>query len=92
MFEELHNTEGTDYYLFYMANSHLELGNAEAAIELLNEFSGTEDKLADRAGWYLAMAYLQMDDKEQAKAELTKVVEDKAYNANKAEELLAELE
>ncbi len=91
-FEELYKTEGTSYYLFYMAISHLELENAEAAIELLNEFSGTEDKLADRAGWYLAMAYLQLDDKEQAKAALTKVVEEKAYNADKAEELLAELE
>ena len=92
MFEELHKTEGTEYYLFYMANCNLELENTHAAIELLKEFSGTEDNLADRAGWYLAMAYLQIDDKEQAKAELTKVVDEKAYNANKAEELLAELE
>ena len=91
-FSELHATEGTDYYLFYMANSQMELERSDEAIELLQEFEKTKDSMADKAGWYKALAYLQKDDQEKAKAELKKVIEDKAYNANKAEELLAELE
>ena len=91
-FTELHEREGTDYYLFYMANSQMELERADEALVLLKEYSTTGDSLADRTGWFMALAYLQLDNQEQAKVELNKVIEEKAYNANKAEELLAELE
>lgn len=91
-FGELYKDRGTAFYLFYMGNALLELDRTEEAIELLKEFSTTEDNLADKAGWYLAMAYLKMNDKESAKVELKKVVEERAFNATKAKELLAELE
>lgn len=90
-FTDLQETKGDSYYLFYRANALLNLERPNEAIVLLREFATTDDKLADRSGWYLAMAYLQLDDKEQAKIELEKVVESNAYNASKAKELLAEL-
>jgi tetratricopeptide (TPR) repeat protein len=91
-FNDLLETEDQVHYQFYMANALLELGQSREAIVLLNEFSASEDKLADRASWYLAMAHLQLDNKEQAIIELEKIVEQGAYNASKAEELLAELQ
>ncbi len=90
-FRDLLETEDQTYYQFYMANALLELGRAEEAILLLKEYSASEDKLTDRAGWYLAMAYLQLDDKKQAITELEKIVEQGAYNSSEAEQLLAEL-
>jgi len=92
MFSDLFETEDQVYYQFYMANALLELGQAEEAIVLLNEFSTSQDTLTDRAGWYLAMAYLQLDDKERAIIELQKIVDEGAYNASEAEQLLAELQ
>lgn len=91
-FSELYSNGGETYYLFYQANALLELGRAEEAIALLDEFSGSDDSLASRSGWYKAMAYLQLEDLPRAKIELEKVRREKAYNADKAEELLAELE
>ncbi|MEN8799746.1 MAG: tetratricopeptide repeat protein, partial [Flavobacteriaceae bacterium] len=84
MFSDLLETEDQLYYQFYMANALLELGQAKEAIVLLNEFSSSQDKLADRASWYLAMAYLQLDDKERAIIELEKIVDLGAYNASEA--------
>ena len=91
-FTTLYETDGSADYLFYKAITFLELERAEEAIELLEKYAASNDKGSDKAIWYLAMAYLQLDDQEQARAELKKVMEEKAYNAGRAEELLAELE
>lgn len=91
-FTTLLETDGSPHYLFYKAITFLELQRAEEAIELLEEYAATNEKGSDRAGWYMAMAYLQLDDQERAKEALRKVINDKAYNAGRAEELLAELE
>ena len=91
-FTTLYETDGSAHYLFYKALTFLELERSEEAIVLLEEFSASDDKLSDRAGWYIAMAYLQLDDQEKAKEELEEVIDKKAFNAVKAEELLTELE
>ena len=91
-FSELYESEGTAYYLLYMANSQMELEHPDEAIKLLDDFIMTKDSMANRAGWFKALAYLQLDDQEQAKSELKKVIEEKAVYADRAEELLAELE
>ena len=91
-FTKLYEEADSDYYLLYMANTLLVLDRPAEAIELLEKLTATDGEWSDKAGWYMAMAYLQMDNKEKAKEALSSVVAKGEYNALKAEELLLEIE
>ena len=88
LFAELYTTEKQPYYLFYEANALIQLNRAAEAIPLLLEHLKTEDSLIDKSNWYLAMAYLQLEDSENAKRVLKRVVETNAYKAEEAKQLL----
>lgn len=91
LFENLSISEKEPYYLFYRANALIQLNRAAEAVPLLQEHLKTQDSLTDKSHWYLAMAYLQMQDTDKARQALRTVVEQKAYNAEKAKLLLDEL-
>lgn len=91
LFTELYASEKKSYYLFYKANALIQMNRAGEAVSLLQEHSKSDDSLADRSYWYLAMAYLQMDNIENAKTALKEVVDKNAYKAKDAKRLLDEL-
>ena len=91
LFENLYTSEQEPYYLFYQANALIELNRAGEAVPLLEEHLKTSDALTDKSSWYLAMAYLQLEEVENAKKALTDVVEKEAYKAEDAKWLLEEL-
>lgn len=88
LFTELYTFGKEPYFLFYKANALIQMNRAEEAIPLLQEHLMTNDSLTDKSNWYLAMAYLQLEDSEKAELALKKVVETNAYNAEKAKQLL----
>ncbi len=92
LFTELYTTEKTPYYLFYRANALIQLNRAAEAVPLLQEHLKTNDTLIKNSPWYLAMAYLQLDDKENAKKMLQEVVKNGAYKVDEAQKLLDALE
>ncbi|MBT8183904.1 MAG: hypothetical protein KJN76_03620 [Eudoraea sp.] len=91
MFPELYEETGEAYYLFYTANALLELNRAAEAIPLLQEHLTSKDKLSNYTHWYLAMAYLQIADVENAKIMLQKVVDGNENEAERAKKLLRSL-
>ncbi len=88
LFTELYSSQKEPYYLFYKANALIQLNKAAEAVPLLQEHLGTQDSLTDKSHWYLAMAYLQLEDTEKAKRALKTVVENKTYKAEEAKQLL----
>ncbi len=92
LFTKLYTDTQEPYYLFYRANALIELNRAEEAIPLLQEHLGTEDSLVKNSRWYLAMAYLKLDDLENTKRMLREVVRNAAYKTEEAQKLLDALE
>ena len=90
-FDELYNKTKEPYYLFYKANALLQIGKTEEAIPLLKAHLNTNDSLVEKSNWYLALAYLKIDDVKQAKLYLNKIVKDNLYHSKKAKYILAKL-
>ncbi|GAB1858219.1 hypothetical protein MHTCC0001_30560 [Flavobacteriaceae bacterium MHTCC 0001] len=88
LFEQLYNKTKTPHYLFYKANALLKLNRPKDAIVELNAHLKTKDTLTEKTHWYLAMAYLKLDDKASAKKNLEQVVLQNTYNVKKAKHLL----
>lgn len=91
-FTELYTTEKESYYLFYSANALIQLNRAAEAIPLLQEHLKTKDKRTDKSNWYLSMAYLQLDDTENAKKMLNLVITEGVYKVEEAKQLLNALD
>jgi len=92
LFTNLYNTTKEPYYLFYKANALLKLEKADEALPLLQEHLKTKDTLTDKTHWYMALAYLKLKDKENAKKLLQKVITEGKYKTKEAEKLLKEFE
>ncbi|MEN8125364.1 MAG: CDC27 family protein [Bacteroidota bacterium] len=88
LFSKLYMTTKEPYYLFYKANALLKLERAKEAVPLLLEHLKTKDTLTEKSHWYLAMAYLKLDDKINAKLSLKKVLIEGKYKTKEAEVLL----
>jgi len=88
LFSKLHTTTKEPYYLFYKANALLKLERAKEAVPLLLEHLKTKDTLTEKSHWYLAMAYLKLDDKINAKLSLKKVLIEGKYKTKEAKKLL----
>lgn len=88
LFTDLYATTKEPYYLFYKANALLKLEKANEAVPLLIEHLKTKDTLAEKTTWYLALAYLKLNDKPNARLTLKKVIADGKYKATEAQELL----
>jgi len=88
LFSKLYAENKESYYLFYKANALLKLEKADEAIPLLLEHLKTKDTLTEKTNWYLALAYLKLNDKNNAKKALKKVIDDGKFKTNEAKELL----
>ncbi|WP_422860555.1 hypothetical protein ACOKFD_06880 [Flagellimonas sp. S174] len=92
LFQKLYETTNTPHYLFYQANALLQLNRPKEAIVALEAHLKTKDTLTQKSHWYLAMAYLKLDDVVNAKKNLEKVLLDNTYNVKKAKNLLRTLD
>lgn len=92
LFQQLYNATNTPHFLFYKANALLQLNRPEEAIVALQAHLKTKDTLTQKSNWYLAMAYLKLDDVVNAKKNLEKVVLDNTYNVKKAKKVLRTLD
>ena len=90
-FHTLFNTTNTSYYLFYEAICELQLGNTQMAINLFEQHKGFEDKLATHRNWYLALAYLKIDNVKDAKVLLQTITAKKSYKHKAAEDILKKI-
>ncbi len=92
LFSDLYEKDKQPYYLFYKANALLKLEKAQEAIPLLKEHLKTKDTLKEKSTWYLALAYLKIEDKENARTLLQQLVNDKQYKVKEAKTLLNKFE
>lgn len=92
LFTNLYTSTKEPYYLFYKANALLKLNKAEEALPLLKEHLKTKDTLTDKTPWYMAMAYLKLEDKANAKKLLQHVITEEKFNNKEAKKLLKEFE
>jgi hypothetical protein len=85
--------EGEEYATFYEALSKLALGDAKETIEILkNEsFQNSPYPLETYRKWYLALAYLKLNDLEACKTELKTISDTENPQRQKALELLEKL-
>ena len=88
LFDELYASSPAHFYLFYKANALIELERAKEAIPLLEEHLKTSDTLTEKSPWYLAMAYLKLNDRTNAKKWLRVVERQQKYKASTAKALL----
>ncbi|WP_339918265.1 tetratricopeptide repeat protein [Yeosuana marina] len=88
LFTDLYTTTKEPYYLFYKANALLKLEKANEAVPLLLEHLKTKDTLTEKTTWYLALAYLKLNDKPNARITLKKVITEGKYKTTEAQELL----
>ncbi|MBA80513.1 MULTISPECIES: tetratricopeptide repeat protein [unclassified Leeuwenhoekiella] len=91
-FSKLYEATGDGYLLFYRGNALLALGRTEEAITLFKSHQETRDNFYYKSRWYLALAYLKLDKKADAISILEEIVANNSYNAEKAAQLLKELD
>lgn len=89
LFTALYSTTKEPYYLFYKANALLKLEKANEALPLLLEHLKTNDTLKAKTTWYLALAYLKLNDRPNARITLEKVITDAKYKTTEAQKLLS---
>jgi len=80
------------YYLFYQANALLQLNRAQEAIPLLKKHLKSGDSLSTKTNWFLAMAYLQLEDKKSAIDALNIAAKNIDFKQKEARELLRKLQ
>jgi len=78
-------------YRFYQAVSALGADQAKVAIPMLQSFTTTPNPFQEQSLWYLCLAYIQLDDVEQAKSVLQGLSEDH-YLYQEAQQLLKDLD
>ncbi|WP_117885555.1 tetratricopeptide repeat protein [Aureibaculum luteum] len=91
LFSKLHTSTNEPYYLFYQANALLKLEKAKEAVPLLLKHLKTKDTLTEKSRWYLALAYLKLNNKVEAKKTLKKVLTESTYKTKEANELLKKI-
>lgn len=84
--------EGIAHLDFYLAQSYLNLGKNEEAIELFAKVILEDDEFEAEANWYLALAYLKKEDKANAIAALKRQIKNYEFNRAKATTLLQALD
>lgn len=91
LFTQLYSATKEPHYLFYKANALLKLEKANEAIPLLLEHLKTKDTLTEKTNWYLALAYLKIEDRTNAKKILEEVIANGKYKTKEAIELLKKI-
>ena len=75
----------------YLGNSFLKTGNYKKAVETFQSVDSLNTYF-ENAQWYLALSYLKLGDKNQARAILERLVPKNGIYTNRASDLLKELE
>jgi len=91
LFKELYTKQNDSYIDFYSAMILMQLNKQEEAIPLLEGYIEKEGELKDRASWYLALAYLKVEDIDRSKEQLNALVKDNGFKAESAAKLLDDL-
>lgn len=91
LFKELNSKQNDSYIDFYSAMVLMQLNKQEEAIPLLEKYIEKEGELKDRASWYLALAYLKLDDIASSKKQLSVLIKKNGFKAETAKELLEQL-
>lgn len=92
-FEELYQTTGEDYAVFYGSISSMALGDTQKAITALENHSWTNvDEYQTIVHWYVGLGYLKLQNKDMAVVFLRKVASTKDPVAEQAAEVLSKLE
>lgn len=91
LLDSLARTEPRIDLNLYQANLLLINRRFEQAIPLLEQFLESEDPYADRALWYLALAYLGLENTEKSSEYLEMVIQGKHFPFEKAAELKEKL-
>ncbi|MDO6810869.1 tetratricopeptide repeat protein [Zobellia galactanivorans] len=92
LFTQLKETKNTEAVNFYLAQSYLKNGQAEKAIALFDETINEKGEFRPQALWYAALAYLKINEKENAIRMLNDLVADGRYKKEEASKLLKDLE
>ncbi|WP_109851450.1 tol-pal system YbgF family protein [Aquimarina sp. AU58] len=92
-FNTVLETEENDTLQFYKANALLKLNEAKKAIIILEGQSEIKNSFSEKNHWYLAMAYLKVDQLNKAKEQLELLIKipDSEYKKEEAKELLKKL-
>lgn len=93
LFFEAYSLDSNSAYLFYYTMSLLGQGKAEAALPILeNNYFEQHPALKEAAEWYLALIYLQTNQKEMAQKKLNTLIQNQHYKAKEAENILSKME
>lgn len=76
----------------YLGIAQAEIENYEQAIAVFDELISSDLLDAEKGLWYKALTYLKMKEKKKALELLHKIQTESLYNAEKAGELIAEIE
>lgn len=92
-FEELYKTQQDPYAPFYQGLSYMALGDTERAIEIMEDpHWDIPDRLDVPYSWYVALAYLEQGDTQQAQKYLQVVVDAAGFQSAEAREILEKIE
>lgn len=93
LFSEIYKVEKTDYAIFYIGLSEMELNEHKKAINTFSLFEGdTNNNFYYYVKWYKALSYLKENDIENSKKLLNEVVKNTNPFQLKSKELLSKLD
>jgi hypothetical protein len=93
LFSEIYKAEKTDYAIFYIGLSEMELNEHKKAIKTFSLFEGdANNNFYYYIKWYLSLCYLKENDIENAKKLLNEVAKNTNPFQLKSKELLSKLD
>lgn len=92
LFKELNIKQNDSYIDFYEAIVLMQLNQHKESVVLLKSYIENDGELTDRAHWYLALAYLKLDNIKDSKKELKKLIALGSFKNDSAKRLLTELQ
>ncbi|MBU2974752.1 tetratricopeptide repeat protein [Zobellia sp. B3R18] len=91
LFQTLNMKNNDKYIIFYEAIALMQLNKHDEAVPLFEDYIETNGELKERAIWYLALAYLKLDEIEKCKEQLSLLAHKEGFKTKAAKNLLAEL-
>lgn len=91
LLEESFNIKKDSLLLFYKSIAYLGNGQADKAQPILTALQGSDTVPTESVVWYLALAYVELGEKEKAVALLKNIANTEGGNQQKAIDILAKL-
>ncbi|EDP72553.1 hypothetical protein FBALC1_15667 [Flavobacteriales bacterium ALC-1] len=92
LFDQILKVNTDETIAFYKANVLLELDKTNDAISIFEKNLKTPDSLDDKNNWYLALAYLKLNNIKKTKAILGKLKTTSTYRNKNVKQLLKKLD